>query len=164
MNIISIKRNFIAPNDSFFLFGPRGTGKSFFLEHEFMKHKLRFDLLNEDLILELSSEPASFYRRLEKLSRGSWVVLDEVQRLPMLLNYVHKAIEELKLKFVLCGSSTRKLRRKGVNLLGGRAYEKRLYLFLAKELADKFNLERVLEIGSLPLVYFSDSSEERLKA
>lgn len=158
------KRLFSPPKSSFFLFGPRGTGKTQWLSHQFESAHVRFDFLDEDLLLRFLSEPASFSRALDQVPPSKWVVLDEIQKAPQLLSYVHKAIEERKLKFVLCGSSARQLKRKGVNLLGGRASERYFHPFLPQELKESFDLTKNLEVGSLPLVWNAEDPVERLKA
>ncbi len=107
-----------APTSSFFLFGPRGTGKSSFVATTFPGAQV-FDLLQSEIWLELHSEPGRLGRRIPERFRG-WVVIDEVQKAPALLDEVHRLIESRKLKFALTGSSARKLRGPGVDLLGGR--------------------------------------------
>ncbi len=94
---------------------------------------------------------------------GSWVVVDEFQRLPGLLNEVHRAIEERKLKFALTGSSARKLRQAGTNLLAGRALRRAMFPLAPPELGRDFSLEKALRIGTLPLVWDSPEPEETLR-
>ncbi len=101
---------------------------------------------------------------LQKVSPGAWVVIDEVQCLPNLLNEVHRAIEEHRLKFALSGSSKRKLKRAGVNLLGGRAGRLTMYPFVPQELEGRFELEEALRWGTLPVVLASPSPEKALAA
>src|SRR3990167_6277204 len=104
-------------NKSFFLFGPRGTGKTTWVKATFPQ-ALYLDLLEAELFNDLLANP----QRLENLipkDFKEWVIIDEVQRVPELLNEVHRLIEKYKYKFVLTGSSARKIRKKGVNLLGG---------------------------------------------
>jgi predicted AAA+ superfamily ATPase len=152
------------PRESFFLFGPRGTGKSRWLEDRFATAAASFDLLDESLLVELLADPAAFARRLDGVRPGAWVVIDEVQRAPGLLDAVHQLIEKRRLRFVLCGSSARQLRRKGVNLLAGRAVEKRLHPFTAAELGDRFDLDEALTFGTLPLVWDASDRAARLDA
>jgi predicted AAA+ superfamily ATPase len=152
------------PRQSFFLFGPRGTGKSRWLEDRFGTAAATFDLLDEALLVELLADPAAFARKLDPLRAGDWVVIDEVQRAPVLLNTVHRLIEKRRLRFVLCGSSARQLRRKGVNLLAGRAVERRLHPFTAAELGDRFSLEEALTYGTLPLVWSAADRAATLRA
>ena len=151
------------PADSFFLWGCRGTGKSTWLRSRF-GDALWFDLLDEGLYQRFLVDPSLFARQLRAAPADSWVVVDEVQRLPNLLNEVHRAMEERGLRFVLCGSSARKLKRAGVNLLGGRALLKRMHPFLPEELGDDFDLEQALIYGTLPLVWASNDRAARLEA
>ena len=136
---------------SFFLFGPRGTGKTTWLKQRF-PDALYLDLLDHALYLELLARP----QRLQDLippGYDGWVVVDEVQRTPLLLNEVHRLIESDGLRFILTGSSARSLRRRGVNLLGGRARTHHLYPLTAVEAGADFALERALIHGQLPSVY-----------
>jgi len=151
------------PRQSFFLFGPRGSGKSTWIRHHFPRSP-RFDLLDEALYQELLVNPAGFADRIRHLPARSWVCVDEVQRLPSLLNEVHRFIEEKGLRFVLSGSSARKLRRGGVNLLAGRALVRSMHPFLPPELEGRFSLEAALRIGTLPVVLASTRPEETLRA
>jgi len=152
------------PDQSFFLFGPRGTGKSTWLRHRFPK-ALFVDLLKPNEYREMSARP----ERLVELIGGSpgveTIVVDEVQRVPELLNVVHSLMEQPDLRrcFVLTGSSARKLRRGGIDLLGGRAIIRTLHPFMAAELPD-FELESALKWGLLPLVVASRQQEEVLDA
>lgn len=150
-------------NQSFFLFGPRGTGKSTWLRQHY-KEATFFNFLDEALYQDLLATPKRFADELRALPNGSWVVLDEVQKVPHLLNYVHLFIEEKSLKFVLSGSSARKLKRDGVNLLAGRALMKHMYPFVPDELGQDFNLANILQYGALPIVVASKSPRETLEA
>jgi predicted AAA+ superfamily ATPase len=144
---------FLAPAaDHFFLLGPRGTGKTSWTRHCF-PDALRVDLLDPAVHRELAARP----ERLSELVRGNpdrkQVVLDEVQKVPELLEVVHALIEETSgRQFVLTGSSARKLRRTGVNLLGGRAVRKTLHPYIAAELGDRFDLDPALKQGLLPVI------------
>lgn len=151
------------PRQSFFLFGARGTGKSTWVKQRF-PGCTRLDLLDEGLYQELLARPEGFADRLRALPPRSWVCVDEVQRLPQLLNEVHRLIEDRSLRFVLSGSSARKLRRAGVNLLAGRALTRNLYPFLPHELEGRFSLEAALRVGTLPVVLGSAQQEETLRA
>ncbi len=111
-----LKRLLKAPSQSFFLLGPRGTGKSTWLQTHFPDAYV-IDLLSEATFQSLLAKPGLFANLLRAVSPGKWVVIDEVQRLPNLLNEVHRFIEKKQLQFVLCGSSARKLKKAGVNLL-----------------------------------------------
>lgn len=151
------------PKSSFFLLGPRGTGKTTWVRRNLPDARW-IDLLDESRYQAYLADVGLFAREVATVPRGGWVVVDEVQRLPMLLNEVHRAIEERKLRFALSGSSARKLRRAGVNLLAGRALERRMFPLVPSELAGDFELERALTVGTLPLVWAHDSPEEALEA
>lgn len=152
------------PKQSFFLFGPRGTGKSQWLGERFADAAVTLDLLDEELLIDLTSDPAALARKLEPLARNDWVVIDEVQRAPILLNTVHRFIEKKRLRFVLCGSSARQLRRRGVNLLAGRAVERRLHPFTPAELGERFDIEEALRLGTLPVVWSAPEKVDTLRA
>lgn len=156
-------RLFEPPKSSFFLLGMRGVGKSTLVRNTFKNAKI-ISLLDESLYQLYLSSPQAFAEDLSLVKRGEWVVVDEIQRLPQLLNEVHRFIEERQIKFALLGSSARKLRRTGVNLLGGRAVQRWMHPFLFKELGNDFSLDRVLRHGLIPLVWTSENPEERLQA
>lgn len=162
MSIPLLQRIHELPSQSFFLFGLRGVGKSTWIR-QVLPEAHRFDLLDESLYQSLLAEPGLFAAELRPLSRGSWVVVDEVQRLPGLLNEVHRFIEERSLRFALLGSSARKLRAAGVNLLAGRALWREMFPLTPEELGSDFDLDRTLQIGSLPLVLASDRADETLR-
>ncbi|MCP4675891.1 MAG: ATP-binding protein [Deltaproteobacteria bacterium] len=143
---------------SFFLFGPRQTGKTSLIRNT-LENAIVYNLLESDAFLALSRRPALL--REENTKNGSLVVIDEIQKLPILLDEIHLLIEERNVRFLLTGSSARKLRRGGVNLLGGRARSRNLNPFISRELND-FNLLKALNHGLLPSIYFSDSPEEDL--
>ena len=137
-------------NKSFFLFGPRGTGKTTWIKRIFSE-ALYFDLLEFDLYNDLLARPG----RLENLippGFQNWIILDEIQRIPQLLNEVHRLIETFHYKFILTGSSARTLRKKGVNLLAGRALTYKMYPLTAVELGDSFCLKKSLAWGHLPSI------------
>ncbi len=146
---------------SHFLFGPRQTGKSFLIRHTLPGVRL-YDLLHHATYLALSQRPTRLAEELTAADRV--VVIDEIQRLPELLNEVHRLIEERGIKFLLTGSSARKLRRGGVNLLGGRARTKYLHPLVARELGRRFDLTRAVQCGTLPSIYFSDDPQADLAA
>ncbi len=152
-----------APESSFFLFGPRGTGKSTWALKTFPRAH-RVDLLDEALYQALLGNIGLFAAGLASLRPETRVVVDEVQKLPALLNEVHRHIAERGLRFVLLGSSARKLKAAGTNLLAGRALRKSMYPLLPEELGGDFDLDRVLRHGSLPVVWTSDAPAEALKA
>lgn len=139
------------PLRSFFLFGPRGVGKSTWLS-QVLPHAKRFDLLDSRLFLELTGRPDRLESMVGNARRGSWVCIDEVQRVPVLLNEAHRLIESRGWHFALSGSSARKLRRGGTNLLGGRAITRLLEPFVSPELGDRFDLDAAIQWGQLPLV------------
>ena len=150
------------PKQSFFLFGPRGVGKTAWLNQQF-PGALFFDLLDSQIYTRLLAGPE---RLGDQIPTGyqDWVVVDEVQRVPELLNEVHRLIESRKLRFVLTGSSARKLRRRGVNLLAGRALTRHMHPFTALELGSDFDLKRALQYGCLPMAATSDNPQEYLKS
>lgn len=152
-----------APEQSFFLLGPRGSGKTSWIKSMFPGAYV-IDLLSEASYQRLLSNPGQFANELRPISTGSWVIVDEVQRLPNLQNEVHRFMEEKRLKFVLCGSSARKLKRAGVNLLAGRALRRAMHPFVPEELGETFDLEEVMRYGSLPIVWDSQSKWETLSA
>ncbi len=115
-----IERLLKPPSRSFFLFGPRGTGKSTWLKRAFPK-AVHLDLLDASLSLELTRDPHRLEAIIEGKGRAHWVILDEIQKIPSLLEEVHRLMESRSWRFALCGSSARKLKRGGADLLGGRA-------------------------------------------
>ncbi len=151
----------LAARKSHFLFGPRQTGKTFLVRHTLTGARL-YDLLDSTVFLALSRDPGRIAQELAP--RDRIVVIDEIQRLPGLLNEVHRLIEQRGIHFVLTGSSARKLRRGGVNLLGGRARTAYLHPLTWQELGDSFDLATVIARGSLPSIYFSDDPRADLDA
>jgi len=151
MNTIMTRR-LQKPERSFFLFGPRGTGKSTWLQHV-LPDAFRLDLLDASLYLELSRDPHRLEALIGRRTAGAWIVLDEIQKVPPLLDEVHRLMALHKWNFALCGSSARKLRRGGANLLAGRALTLSLESFSAAELGDLFDLEFALNWGMLPFVW-----------
>ncbi|MBI4925862.1 MAG: ATP-binding protein, partial [Bdellovibrio sp.] len=151
-------------HSSFFLFGVRGSGKSTWTS-KLPKIAKTINLLNEELYQKILLNPVYFTGEIESLASGAWVVVDEIQRAPFLLNEIHRFIEEKKLKFILTGSSARKLRRAGVNLLAGRALVREMYPLLPEEMGKDFNLEKTLRFGTVALIIASEADpSERLKA
>jgi predicted AAA+ superfamily ATPase len=158
-----IPRLLQAPKQSFFLLGPRGTGKSTWLRAAFPDaHTV--DLLSEERYQRLLANPGLFADELRAVSPAKWVIVDEVQRLPNLLNEVHRFMEEKRLRFVLCGSSARKLRKGDVNLLAGRALRRFMHPFVPEELGASFDFEEALRFGSLPVAWDSAARGETLSA
>ncbi|MBK8575770.1 MAG: ATP-binding protein [Elusimicrobia bacterium] len=146
---------------SYFLFGPRQTGKTHLIQKSLPKTRV-YDLLDGATLAALSQNPGRIEQELAP--QDQWVVIDEVQRLPELLNEVHRLIEKRKLHFLMTGSSARKLCRTGVNLLGGRARTKYLHPLSATELGNHFDLNRALSIGLIPSIYLSDDPPADLEA
>ena len=146
---------------SHFLLGPRQTGKTTLIRRALPRARV-YDLLDHAVFLDLSQRPG---RILEDLTPDVDIVaIDEIQRLPLLLNEVHRIIEARGARFLLTGSSARKLRRGGVNLLGGRARTKVLHPLTWMELGGRFDLERAVSHGTLPSIYFSDDPDADLRA
>jgi len=146
-----LTRSLTLPSRSFFLFGPRGTGKSTWLR-QVLAEAPRLDLLDASLYLELTRDPHRLEAIVGSRPAGTWVVLDEIQKVPGLLDEVHRLMETRRWRFALCGSSARKLRRGGANLLAGRALTLAMEGFTAAELGSRFDLLAVLEWGTLPFV------------
>jgi len=147
---------------SFFLFGPRGTGKTTWVKTAF-SGAIYLDLLEAGIFNGLLASPQRLENFIPKDFRG-WVIIDEVQRIPELLNEVHRLIEKYKYKFILTGSSARKLRRKGQNLLGGRALTFSLHPLTAIELGKDFDLSHSLKYGHLPCVYTESNPKAYLES
>jgi predicted AAA+ superfamily ATPase len=146
---------------SHFLFGPRQTGKTFLIRHD-LEDILSYDLLDSSVFATLSRNPGRIGEELGP--RARMIVIDEIQRLPDLLFEVHRLIEERGIRFLLTGSSPRKLRRGGVNLLGGRARTKYLHPLCWRELGDRYDLAQAVRRGLLPSIYFSDDPAADLQA
>jgi predicted AAA+ superfamily ATPase len=155
----------LPPRKSAFLWGPRKTGKSTYLREKFPQ-SIVYDFLQTDLFLEFSKRPSLLRERL--LAKKSQaleqpVILDEVQKIPQILDEVHWLVENKGLRFILCGSSARKLKRGKANLLGGRAWRFEMFPLVSAELVD-LDLLKVLNHGMIPIHYLEDSSEKSLKA
>jgi predicted AAA+ superfamily ATPase len=144
---------------SYFLFGPRATGKSFLIRKQLDKAQ-KFDLLDDDIYSRFLRRP----RQLgEEISDADIIVIDEIQKLPQLLDEVHRLIETKKKKFLLTGSSARKLKHGGANLLAGRARSIFMFPLTSREISD-FDLTKYVNIGGLPAIYTSDEPQEDLKS
>ena len=161
---VYVPRFFVPPARSYFLFGPRGTGKSTFLKRHYGE-ALWIDLLKPDVFRTYSARP----ERLIELVHGNpdkrVVIVDEVQKVPELLSVVHSLIEEpVKRQFILTGSSARKLRRTGIDLLAGRVLLRTLHPFLLSELKRPLELDVVLQHGLLPIVVMAENPREVLEA
>lgn len=158
--ILNIKQ--LLEKKSHFLFGPRATGKSSLVKHHLADQALIIDLLHSETYMRLAENPSQLESMLE-LNQHPYVVIDEIQRVPELLNEVHRLIENKQIRFLLTGSSARKLKRHGVNLLAGRARQAELYPLTYHELPH-FNLEHYLQYGGLPMIALSDEPHEDLDA
>jgi predicted AAA+ superfamily ATPase len=158
-----IQRILPFPAGTFFLWGPRQCGKTTLLKERFPGAH-RVDLLRTDLRIRYEQEPVRFRQEVRALPLGRAVVVDEVQKVPALLDEVHYLMQEEGRVFVLCGSSARKLRRRHGNLLGGRAVRRELFGLSARELGPAFSLMRMLNHGPLPPHYLSEHPAEHLAA
>jgi uncharacterized protein len=160
-----VQRFFPLPSKSFFLFGPRGTGKSTWLRTH-ISGAIWLDLLDPETYRTYLSNPERLRQLIDGAPDAKRVIIDEVQKVPQLLDVVHQLIEEKRrpLQFILTGSSARKLKRTGVDLLAGRVLLKTLHPFMAAELGPRFDLNQALRLGMLPLVLDSNDPEETLKA
>jgi predicted AAA+ superfamily ATPase len=151
------------PEGSYFLFGPRGTGKSTWLLHHYPE-AVRIDLLLGDEERRFSGHPERIREVVHAMQPGSTLIIDEIQRAPQLLPEVHALMEGKRhIQFIMTGSSARKLRRAVSDLLGGRALLRHMGPFFASELGDRFVLEKALRIGLIPLIWESTNSQERLR-
>jgi len=149
---------------SFFLFGPRGTGKSTWLR-SLRDKAVWIDLLDPETLRLFQARPERLQERIAAQPAATDVVIDEVQKVPALLDVVHKLVEgERRLRFILTGSSARKLRRGAANLLAGRLTELHMHPFMASELADAFDLRRALQVGLVPLIWSAAEPENTLRA
>ncbi|MFH0813021.1 MAG: ATP-binding protein [Pseudomonadota bacterium] len=149
-------------NKSFFLFGPRGTGKTTWVKSAFPK-SVYIDLLEAELFNDLTANPQRLANFIPHDFKG-WVIIDEVQRIPDLLHEIHRLIETKKFYFILTGSSPRKLKRKGPNLLAGRALTFSMHPLSVAELREDFRLEHSLKYGQLPSVYTEADPKKYLEA
>ncbi|MBL7544193.1 MAG: ATP-binding protein [Bdellovibrionaceae bacterium] len=145
---------------SVLLLGPRRTGKSQLIHHS-LTADFNYNLLEADTFRELSANPEKIRQRIGPKTK--LVIIDEVQKLPVLLDEVHALIENTNTRFVLTGSSARKLKRNYTSLMAGRARVRNLFPFTARELDKKWNLEKIINYGSLPPVYLSDDPMDELK-
>ncbi len=148
----------LSKSHSFFLFGARGTGKSTLLKSVFSEAEATFiDLLDNEIEELYQKNPSFLLQQAELIKkenpRKKWIILDEVQKAPQLLNLVHKLIEEKHFHFALTGSSARKLKRGQANMLAGRAFLNYLFPLTHRELGSNFNLNQILTYGSLPSLF-----------
>lgn len=153
----------LSKTHSFFLFGPRGSGKTTLLHERFdPKCTIWFDLLDSKVEEQFFHDPSRLYAIVKALPpQVTHVVIDEIQKVPKLLDEVHRLIEEKQKEFVLTGSSARKLKRGGANLLAGRAFMYHLYSLSCFELKDVFDLETALQWGTLPKIYSLQDDSDR---
>lgn len=147
---------------SFFLFGPRGTGKTTWVKLSF-PGAIYLDLLEAGIFNDLLANPQRLENFIPK-DFNDWVIIDEVQKVPELLNEVHRLIEKYKYKFVLTGSSARKIRKSGQNLLAGRLLTYSLHPLTAAELGEDFKLQHSLRFGQLPCVYIEEDPKAYLES
>ena len=150
------------PDDSILLIGPRGTGKSTWIKTHF-KDAVTYDLLDSGESLRLNREPNLLYKETQRLEPGSWVVIDEVQKAPPVLNEVQRLIEEKRLRFILSGSSARKLRRGGTNLLAGRALLTPFFPLVSREVEFQLPELRRSGFGMLPRAFVSEKPQHYLR-
>lgn len=152
-------------HQSAFLWGARKTGKTTYLESKFPE-SIRYNFLETDLFLDFSKQPSLLREQLlardEKELRNP-IILDEVQKIPQIMDEVHWLIESRDLSFILCGSSARKLKRGGANLLGGRAWRYEMFPFVTKEL-NQWDLLTILNRGLIPSHYFEENYKRSLNA
>ena len=152
----------IPENETNFLFGVRGSGKTSLLEQLFPS-ALYIDLLDTSLYQKYLSNIGQFYETVSAFRNDGLVIVDEIQKMPHLLDEVHRLIESSKRRFILTGSSARKIKAGGVNLLGGRAGTKFLHPFIPEELGEDFDLNQALRYGLLPIVWSSDNKNNKLR-
>jgi len=158
-----IQRLLKLPERTFFLWGPRQSGKTTLLRERY-PGAYWVDLLRTDARIRYEREPFRLREEVGVLPKDRWVVIDEVQKVTSLLDEVHGMMESGRRKFALCGSSARKIRRSHANLLGGRAMRRELLGFSAQELGGTFDLERMLNHGPLPPHYLAVSADDSLAA
>ncbi len=137
-------------DSSCFLFGPRMTGKTSLLTQ--LSVNSYYNLLDPQVELKLRTRPHEFWEEISYLKPGATVIIDEIQRIPVLLDYVQMGIDQKRIQFLLSGSSTRKIKRNCANLLGGRALHLQLHPLTYKELSNDFDIQNVLRFGTLPLI------------
>jgi len=159
-----IPRNILPPIESFFLLGPRGTGKSTWLQKAY-PGALRLDLLDRENERLFLAKPERLIDFVTPLKKGDICIIDEIQRAPDLIPVIHSLIEQQRgIQFILTGSSARKLRRSVGDLLGGRALLRHMNPFMASELKEAFSLTRALKHGLVPMIWQSEDPEEKLRA
>ena len=161
--VMEINRHINLPETSFFLFGPRGTGKSTFVKSLIGKDTLYVDFLDPDAFRTYSAFPETLLKTINAVNPAQ-VIIDEVQKVPQILDVVHMIMEERKIRFILTGSGARKLKKTGADLLGGRAVYCRMHPFTASELGSSFSLDTALQTGLIPVVERSTDPAKTLSA
>jgi uncharacterized protein len=146
-----IKRVLLLPERTFLLLGPRGTGKSTLIKQQ-IKFDIEIDLLKSKNFLPLSANPSLIEEWTQHLKKGAWIYIDEIQKIPALMDEVHSLYEAKRFNFALSGSSARKLKRGGGNLLAGRALSAQLFPFLHAEYSQSHSIEDAMQWGSMPQV------------
>ena len=160
----AIPRFFDPPGKSYFLFGPRGTGKSTFLKARY-PGSIYIDLLKPDLQRRFQSRPENLIELVRANKSSNTFIIDEIQKVPELLSVVHSLIEEDKnLQFILTGSSTRRIKKSGINLLAGRALLRHMHPFLLAEMGDRYSMEMALTGGLIPLICMAEEPLDTLNA
>ena len=162
-NMSIVLRYFEQNRGSFFLFGPRGTGKTTYLQRKYPSAAW-IDLLDTENERRYSARPERLADFVHTHNKKRVIIIDEIQKVPHLLSVVHQQIGADKtLRFILTGSSARKIKKAGVDLLAGRAVNRKMHPFMAAELGSAFELEKSLQLGMIPLVLFSDTPEQTLR-
>lgn len=149
------------PSNSILLLGPRGTGKSTWIKANF-KDNVVYDLLNTQEVLRFSRNPTLLYQELRQLPEGTFIIIDEIQKVPELLNEVHRLMEDHRLNFVLSGSSARKLKKRSTNLLAGRAIVEHMFPLVSAEVGAGLDLKKAIRFGMLPMAYTSNDPQSYL--
>ena len=150
------------PEESLFLFGARQTGKTTLIRERFPE-AVFIDLLKSEIFTRLQKNPERLRQQLENKPAGTTVIIDEIQQLPLLLNEIHWLISNRGIRFILCGSSARKLKRSGINTLGGRALPCNLYPLVSQEI-EEFDINKAVNYGMLPKFYTSSNPKRLLQA
>jgi predicted AAA+ superfamily ATPase len=161
--MMEINRHINFPETSFFLFGPRGTGKSTFVKSLISKDTLYIDFLDPDTFRTYTAFPETLLKTINAVNPAQ-VIIDEIQKVPQILDVVHKIMEERKIRFILTGSGARKLKKTRADLLGGRAVYCRMHPFTASELGSSFSLDTALQTGLIPVVERSTDPAKTLSA
>ena len=159
-----VKRKVRLPEDSFFLFGPRGTGKTMMLKKRYVD-ALFVDLLDPKRYRDLLAHPEYLFEIVKARPDNSTVIIDEIQKVPQLLETIHSIMEQKRgIQFILTGSSARKLRRTSANLLGGRAYNMKMLPFSYSEIKQNFSFDEILEFGTIPVILMAKNRTKALSA